>query len=125
MTPFELRASILQAFPFVRGTSRIEPPELQAIESVLMGAMAPIPDTLHRLYQDPTTAKALNWGDISAVAEALKWRKWTHAPPPDVLWQRKQQSARALREPVYVPVAQTELEEIPEQVLTVDGWLSF
>jgi len=124
MTPFELRASILQAFPFVRGTSHVEPPELQAVESVLMGAMAPIPDALHRLYQDTTTAKALNRGDISAVAEALKWRKWTQAPPPDVLWQRKQQNARALREPVYVPVAQLETDEIPEQVLTVEGWLS-
>lgn len=125
MTPIELRASILHALPYVRGTNRIEPPELQAIESVLMGATSPIVDALHKLYQDPTTAKALNWGDVSAVAEALKWRQWTQPPAPDVLWQRKQQTARAMREPVYVPIAHDEIDEIPEHVFTVEGWLSF
>jgi len=125
MTPIELRALILQALPFVRGTNRITPPELQAIESVLRDALIPIPQALHWLYQEPTTANALKWGDISAVAEALKWRKDMPAPSPNDLWQRKQQSARALQEPVYVPVAQAEIEEIPEKVLTVEGWLAF
>lgn len=125
MTPIELRASILQALPFVCGTNRVSLPELQAIESVLMGATSPIVNELQWLYRDPTTAKALNRGDVSAVAEALKWRKWANAPHPDALWQRKQQAAKALREPVYVPIAQAELDEIPERVLTVEGWLSF
>ena len=125
MTPIELRASILQALPFVKGTNYIEPPELQAVESVLMGAMAPIAQALHRLYQEPTTATALKWGDISAVAEALKWRQGTQPPPPDALWQRKRQTARAMGEPVYVPIAHEEFDEIPESVYTVEGWLSF
>ena len=125
MTPIELRASILQAIPFVLGTNRITPPELQAVESVLHGVMTPIADALHRLYQEPTTAKALKWGDISAVSEALKWRDWAPAPLPNELWQRKRQSARVMQEPVYVPVAQSEIDEIPEKVLTVEGWLSF
>ena len=125
MTPIESRASILHALPIVLGTNRIAPTELQALESVLTGVMIPIPDALHRLYQEPVTARALNRGDVSAVAEALKWRKWTPAAPPEALWLRKQQAARALREPVYVPVAQVEIDEIPEQVLTVEGWLSF
>ncbi len=125
MTPIELRASILQALPFVKGTNHIEPPELQAIESVLMGATSPIADALHKLYQDPTTAKALSWGDVSAVAEALKWRIGSSTPSPNELWQRKQQTARAMGEPVYVPMAHDEFDKVPERVFTVEGWLSF
>lgn len=125
MTPVELRASILHAFPVVLGIHRIAPTELQAIESVLHDAAMPITHALHWLYQDSTTARALKWGDISAVAEALKWRMWSHAPPPDALWLRKHQAAQALREPVYVPVAQAEIEEVPEKVLTVEGTVAF
>ncbi len=125
MTPIELRASILHALPVVLGTNRISPTELQAIESVLHDAMVPISHALHWLYRDPTTAKALKWGDVSAVAEALKWRQEGPNPSPDELWRRKQQSARALGEPIYVPVAQAEIEEIPEKVLTVEGMVAF
>ncbi|MDC3958546.1 hypothetical protein KEG38_32120 [Polyangium jinanense] len=70
------------------------------------------------------TAKALKWGEIGAVAEALKWRRWLPMPPPDVLWERKREMARKLREPMWVPVAHAELEEAPERILTVEGWLS-
>ncbi|MDC0740964.1 hypothetical protein [Polyangium mundeleinium] len=70
------------------------------------------------------TAKALKWGEIGAVAEALKWRKWLPVPAPDVLWERKREMARKMREPVWVPVAHVEFEEAPERILTVEGWLS-
>jgi hypothetical protein len=125
MTPIELRASILHALPVVLGTNRIAPTELQAIESVLHNVIVPIPHALQWLYRDSTTAKSLKWGDVSAVAEALKWRQDAPSLSPDELWRRKQQSARALQEPVYVPVAHVEIEEIPEKVSTVEGTLAF
>ena len=119
-----LRSQILSAWPLAVGSQRIAPPELQTVEAVIAHTAWPIPDALRRLYRDAVTARALKWGEVGAVAEALKWRKWLPVPPPDVLWERKREMARKLREPVWGPVAHVEFEEAPERILTVDGWLS-
>ncbi|MDI1434936.1 SpoIID/LytB domain-containing protein [Polyangium sorediatum] len=124
MDPAGLRSEILSAWPLAVGSQQITPPELQAVEAVVAQTAWPIPDALRRLYRDAVTAKALKWGEVGAVAEALKWRKWLPVPPPDVLWERKREMARKMREPVWVPVAHVELEEAPERILTVEGWLS-
>ncbi|UQA58586.1 SpoIID/LytB domain-containing protein [Polyangium aurulentum] len=79
---------------------------------------------LRALYVEPVTARALKWGDVEAVAEALRWRGWVPLPA-EALWEQKRENARRLREPVWIPVAHEELEELPERVLTVEGWLQF
>ena len=107
------------------GPERIIPPELQAVQAVLADAVeGAIPAALHALYGELVTARALKWGDLGAVAEALKWRKWLPVVAPDALWDKKRDNAQRMREPLWVPVVHEEWTEAPERILTVEGWLS-
>lgn len=128
MDPFATRRVLLQFWPQAVGERRISPPELQAVEAVVQGmSEALIPRALRTLYQEPVTARALKWGDVTAVSQALRWRDWGQEPPlPDPLWQRKLEVARQMHEPVWIPAAAyDDPEELPSSVLTVDGVLAF
>ena len=119
------RQLILGAWPTVFGAAPVTPPELQAVESVLVDVLGgAIPKALRALYSEPVTARALKWGEVGAIAEALKWRRWSPVPMADQLFERKREIAKKMGEPVWVPVAYDELAEVPERILTVEGWLS-
>ncbi|MDI1444700.1 SpoIID/LytB domain-containing protein [Polyangium sp. 6x1] len=95
--------------------------------AVVRGASArAIPALLRALYREPVTAKALKWGDVTAISEALRWRGWRDAPLPDSLWNGKLEDARYMREPVWAPAVHSgEPDQVPPTVLTVEGELSF
>jgi hypothetical protein len=72
------------------------------------------------------TARALRWGDVGAVADALRWRPWMSSRSPDALAAKKVVTAQQLGEPIAMPVAmREELDEVPEEVLTSEGRLRF
>ncbi|MDI1445944.1 SpoIID/LytB domain-containing protein [Polyangium sp. 6x1] len=85
-----------------------------------------VPSILRVLYAEPVTARALRWGDVNAVVDALRWRRWAGRPPPDVLAARKAATAEQLHEPIAIPVAmRDELGDFPEEILTSEGRLRF
>ncbi|MDI1450776.1 SpoIID/LytB domain-containing protein [Polyangium sp. 6x1] len=124
-----MRVALLQAWSNAVGAERISPPELQAVGAVLRGAAAvAIPALLRGLYREPVTAKALKWGDVTAISEALRWRGWRHDHDhlPDSLWARKLEDARVMREPVWQAAQDSgEPTESALTVLTVEGELPF
>lgn len=122
----------LEEWSKASGRSEAEPGEIAAAVAVLplvaqAGAMPPAA-ALSTLYTLPLLSEAVRRADLHAAAEALQWEGHDVEVSPGELHARAFEYAYTTGEPVRTAIGDTgglETDEIPDKVLTADGWMDF